>query len=236
MAYQTNKELLERFEFYTIQFEDCLLKEKDYKTVCDQIPCTAVISRSEDIDIIYTNKRHQEVTGYSYEEVSNLGPEYLRNVIHPASLKSIRKFLPGFYKSRKTHQTKIFVQYVKRFGRSDYIPFVTFTKPPQQRKGLVVRLPVMVNEFDTASKQIEQIVQMDQFKMKNFKRFQTLSDREYEVLKLLANGCNNPEIADRLFVSRQTVETHRKHIKKKLDIKSYRDIVKYGFAFNLISF
>ncbi|MEX0646197.1 MAG: helix-turn-helix transcriptional regulator, partial [Balneolaceae bacterium] len=159
-----------------------------------------------------------------------------KNTIHPVSLKNIRKFLPEFYENQMPHKSMVFLQYVKPIGETNYSPFITFTKTPKLRNGLVIRLPVRTGEFGTASKKMEQIVEMDQFKMKNFKRFQTLTNRELEILKLLANGYKNLHIAEKLFISRQTVETHRKNLKRKLEIRSYRDLVKYAFAFNLITF
>ena len=47
-----------------------------------------------------------------------------------------------------------------------------------------------------------------------------LSDREIEVLALLASGCSNPEIADRLFISRRTAEHHVQHIYAKIGVST----------------
>ena len=51
-------------------------------------------------------------------------------------------------------------------------------------------------------------------------RTQVLSPREIEVLKLIAEGHTNKEIAARLFISVKTVETHKAHIGEKLGAKS----------------
>ena len=45
-----------------------------------------------------------------------------------------------------------------------------------------------------------------------------ISDREYEVLELLAEGCSNREIGDKLFVSPNTVKTHLAHLYGKLEV------------------
>ncbi len=56
-----------------------------------------------------------------------------------------------------------------------------------------------------------------------------LSQRELEVLGLLAMGHTNPEIAERLFLSVRTVETHRSRIRQKLDCPTRAELVAYAF-------
>ena len=48
----------------------------------------------------------------------------------------------------------------------------------------------------------------------------SLTGREHAVAALVAAGCSNPEIARRLYISRETVQTHLKHIFGKLGVDS----------------
>ncbi|HYG50580.1 MAG TPA: response regulator transcription factor [Flavobacteriales bacterium] len=61
-----------------------------------------------------------------------------------------------------------------------------------------------------------------------------LTDREKDVLKLIAKEFTTPEIAEKLFISAYTVETHRKNLIRKLGVKNIAGLVKYavqhGFA------
>jgi DNA-binding NarL/FixJ family response regulator len=61
-----------------------------------------------------------------------------------------------------------------------------------------------------------------------------LSDREREVLRLLALGHTNKEIAQMLFISVRTSETHRAHIMQKLRLSSRADLVRYAIANGLL--
>ena len=63
----------------------------------------------------------------------------------------------------------------------------------------------------------------------------TLTDREIDVLKLLAVGKSNKEIADSLNISINTVITHRKNISHKTGIKSVSGLTIYAVVQNLIS-
>jgi len=53
-----------------------------------------------------------------------------------------------------------------------------------------------------------------------------LSEREVEVLALIANGLTNAEIAERIYVSVRTVETHRAHIHQKLNLRTRAELVR----------
>lgn len=61
-----------------------------------------------------------------------------------------------------------------------------------------------------------------------------LSDREREVLRLLARGFTNQEIAQQLFISVRTAETHRAHVMQKLRLGSRAELVSYALANNLL--
>lgn len=61
-----------------------------------------------------------------------------------------------------------------------------------------------------------------------------LSDREREVLRLLALGYTNQEIAKQLFISVRTAETHRAHVMQKLRLASRADLVRYAIAHGLL--
>ncbi|MFP5327378.1 MAG: response regulator [Acidimicrobiia bacterium] len=61
-----------------------------------------------------------------------------------------------------------------------------------------------------------------------------LSERELEVLRLVALGNTNAEIAAELYVSVRTVETHRAHVQQKLGIKARADLVRYAREHGLL--
>ena len=61
-----------------------------------------------------------------------------------------------------------------------------------------------------------------------------LSRREIEIIQLCANGMSAQQIADRLGISRRTVEVHKSHIFEKLDINTTADLVKYAYDAGLV--
>lgn len=62
-----------------------------------------------------------------------------------------------------------------------------------------------------------------------------ISDREMEIIALIAEGNSNKEIADKLFLSTHTVTTHRKNIMNKLGVNNTAGLVLFAVRENLIS-
>jgi DNA-binding NarL/FixJ family response regulator len=62
-----------------------------------------------------------------------------------------------------------------------------------------------------------------------------LTERESEIMKLIAEGVSVSDISDQLFVSIKTIGTHKQHILEKLNLKSTTDIVKYAIKKGIIS-
>ena len=65
--------------------------------------------------------------------------------------------------------------------------------------------------------------------------YESLSDREREVLLLLAQGHTYQQVADALFISPKTVDFHRGNILRKLDLTSRSELIKYAVQRGLIS-
>jgi two-component system nitrate/nitrite response regulator NarL len=61
-----------------------------------------------------------------------------------------------------------------------------------------------------------------------------LTERELEILKLIVQELNNAEIADKLFISERTVETHRKNMIRKFNTKTIVGLIKYAMDHKLI--
>ncbi|MGB1038667.1 MAG: response regulator [Bacteroidia bacterium] len=61
-----------------------------------------------------------------------------------------------------------------------------------------------------------------------------LTEREKEIIVLIANGLSSKEIGEELFISPRTAETHRNNILKKLDIQGIAGIVRFAFHHKLI--
>src|SRR5690606_36187567 len=81
------------------------------------------------------------------------------------------------------------------------------------------------------------LFQLDKIKKSRTQKQETdvpLTDREIEVLKLIAEGLTNKEIGERLCISTRTVDTHRRNLHQKLNIKNAAGLVNYAIKNKLL--
>jgi len=61
-----------------------------------------------------------------------------------------------------------------------------------------------------------------------------LTKREIEVIKLIAEGLTSQDIADKLFISPRTVDTHRRNLLQKLNVKNTAELIKFAIKHNIV--
>ncbi|MCR4614255.1 MAG: helix-turn-helix transcriptional regulator [Bacteroidaceae bacterium] len=97
-----------------------------------------------------------------------------------------------------------------------FVPAIRLLEQRLKSDGVSARISNMIRQADDNS------------------RSETISEREKEVIVCLVEGMSNKEIANRLFISVNTVTTHRRNIVRKLQIHSLAGLTIYAIANNLI--
>lgn len=96
-------------------------------------------------------------------------------------------------------------------------------------ESLFVTLPVS----DLGVHNVSKIIEDNIFVKENWRIFEQLTEREKEIIGLLAQGISNPEAALELSVSEDTIKQHRKNIKRKLKLKSLAEMIKFAEIFGI---
>ena len=114
-----------------------------------------------------------------------------------------------------------------------------FLGKDSDRNDLMEAVFTLRNGHDYYSKSISNLV-VNQY-VSNFSNtsgtgaeLEQLSARQIEILRMWGESYSNQEIADRLFISVRTVESHKNHIMQKLNLKSTVDMVKFAIKNNII--
>jgi DNA-binding NarL/FixJ family response regulator len=123
------------------------------------------------------------------------------------------------------HDEKFYAERVLRAGARGY---VTKSEPPENvvaavRSILAGRIHVSEK---IASQMLDKIIMGN--KPSGGLLLDALSDREFEIFELIGRGMEMRQIAQQFHLSIKTVETHRDNIRKKLDLSSSADLLKYA--------
>jgi LuxR family transcriptional regulator len=95
---------------------------------------------------------------------------------------------------------------------------------------------MIVNEVNSAgniAKKINCVLDETDWMKKYFKEFCQLTKREKEIITLVVCGKSSAANADALYISRLTVNTHRRNITEKLQIKTFSGLYRFATAFGL---
>ena len=130
------------------------------------------------------------------------------------------------------YKDKRFVTGMLQAGASGYMPKDCVFEELVQGIRAVVANKMYLSPTVTPTLVKSYLHQIDNI---NGTRFSTLTRKEREVLRLLAQGKATREVANCLGVSVKTIETHRRHITEKLNVHSLADLVKYAIREGITS-
>ena len=160
----------------------------------------------------YSNSKLSEIIGYSKEEMKILSFEDLvSNDDSNENLEKIHKCIKGMHSS--VHTELIIL-------KKDQTPAVI------ELFGIIVKIKgkecLMGNIIEKNSKKTTGLI-MGKNTSKSI-----LSDREIEVLQLICKGFSSTEIAEKLFLSQRTIDSHRANLVSKTESRNTADLVMYA--------
>lgn len=209
--------------------------------ISEVIPASIMVhSLSEGVpqQITYMNTWGCHHLGVELDELNAMQTHYYDQFFIREDLEDIYPKLLA-YCSEGNHTTQLnFFQRVKLYKADKHQWFYTVCKSLEQNLAHEQRLIMLSTPIDgvgTLMEKVKRVLDENEYITRNYKKFALLTKREKEILALLSTGKSSPEIADQLFISRETVATHRKNIIRKLDVKSFAELLRFALAFDLIS-
>lgn len=205
------------------------------KTIIDEVPANIYIADLDD-GVIWCNKTNEETLGYTLQDINNMGGlNYLYEIVHPDDYNVPDKSIDHFANQPEKQYGGVFRCRNKFTGL--YKWFIGWGKviAPEHEGGKVRILNVDVDlspQMDT-DKQLRAVL-AENLNLKHRLVLESLTKREVEVLKKICEGSSSKEIAEILFISRHTVETHRKNLLKKLKVKNVATLVMFCKEIGLI--
>ncbi len=178
----------------------------------------------------YINDFGKQYYGFKHNEFDVLGFEAYVQIAHPEDFDSVHQIISFFGENPKgTHRTIVRVKHNSGEYRHLYAldRAINFTKEGKPKYLLSI-------SFDIESgiqRSFNHLYNKSNIQEKQ-SLYNSLSERERDIVKRVGQEMTSKEIADELFIQVSTVDTHRKRIIKKLGVKSSLGLVKFAVLFS----
>lgn len=199
----------------------------------------------------YFSRTIKELLGISAEKALTLSaPEFMTSVSHPEDLPRVLAIGSQFEEYCKTvpleklKDLRLVTCFRLKNFNGDYVKIVCQTCILSCSSNRIitsvfagVSVAAFISDFDIATGKVIDISNGDElksFSSKAQEAQETLTKRELQVVRLLAIGYKNNDVAERLNISVHTVETHRKRIMAKLKVSAAIDMVWKAIEYNLV--
>jgi len=190
-----------------------------------------LISSESDIKIIGESSNPHEVL----EQLKKLKPDVIvLDISMPGKsgldlLKEIKIQLPDIKVLMMSMLPE--EQFAKRTLKAGASGYITKTSLPEE---FIIAIRRVASGRKYVSQNLAEQLAEDLDENVEKKPYELLSDREFQILKMIASGKSQTDIADELAISVSTVNTYRSRILDKLKLKSNSDLIRYAFKNNLI--
>lgn len=206
--------------------------------VLERMPGVAIIHDIRDGTVVYMSSKGADLLGVSLEALQAMGPEYYPRFFNPEQAKEYVPHMLDLVARNDPDETFTFFQQVRIQGYEDWQWHLSairiFMRDETGKPIATLTLAQHISPENHYTKKVERMLEELIFLREKAAVFASLGRRELEVLRLMAQGKTAPEIANELFISARTAETHRRNIRGKLQARSAHDIDRFARAFDLI--
>lgn len=213
-------------------------KEPIIADIGDYIPGSVMIQDMSRMTNLYMNKNGCDILRHSSEELKELGPAYFDLFFPPEEITVLKLGLIDFLKQNDSSKVYSFFQRVRPNPDTNYKWYLTssriYPNYGTETSLKVMHIAIEIGNTYYAAKKISSLYENNELIQKYYVKYNLLTCREKEIIKLVADGKSSYAISDMLFISQHTVNNHRKNILNKLKVKSLAELIKLALAFNIL--
>ena len=208
------------------------------KLIADDLPAALIIHRTIDLNVVYMNQQGLARLGIRQADFNNADMDQFET--NYLNLQESNEYLSkiAYLMNSQSNESVCYFQQLRNQQSKEWTIYANNTKVFfRDDAGKPTHIITISNKIDPVHHITTKVTRM--MEELNFYReksplFHKLTKREKEVLGCIALGMNSGEISNRLFISPATVDTHRRNLRSKLNLKNNYDTVKFAQAYNLV--
>jgi LuxR family transcriptional regulator len=203
----------------------------------DYLPGNVLVTNLNNLSTEYMNHSGCNILRHSAEELAELGPEYFQHFFVPEEMNVVVPVYLKMHQEQDPSRIYNFAHRVKNMQEASYKWYFASAKlmytPGTDKTDKMLLIVNEVNSAGNIAKKINSVLDETDWMKKHFKEFCQLTKREKEIITLVVSGKSSTAIAGALYISRLTVNTHRRNITEKLQIKTFSGLYRFATAFGL---
>lgn len=213
-------------------------KIKAISAIAENLPVVIIVHCLKTQGVVYLSPNGLQILGFTLEKIKELGPAYHETFFNKEDQADYAPKVFSLLNTTDNDKMVSVFQQVRPSADHDWKWYLTTLKILiRDEAGAPTHLIAAASPIDPrhhVTSKVNRLLEENNFLRRNQKTFALLGKREKEILKHMALGDSTAQIAAKLFISEQTVNTHRRNIKAKLNAESNYDIVKFAQSFDLI--
>ncbi|WP_405369417.1 response regulator transcription factor [Nonlabens sp. Asnod2-A12] len=226
----TDKEYHQQSQHFVFRLRKLYLNDKKaFYQLQDFLPSPTYINCRDSHEYEFFSKSFFSY-GREIEKLYELGKSYLPEISNISLMKKAIYKADALHKDNDYESVCSYMQIISM--NHNMTPY--FTNKILIDEKLTLNTSLFPNEYEAVEKIFREIIPWGKESFNRWNKFQTLTKREKEILKLFAEGRSNKEVSEILILSVHSVHTHKKNIFKKLDVTKVSELVKISLALELI--
>lgn len=226
----TEREFNNQNQHFAFRLRNLYVKnENEFRLIQDYLPNPIYVNDRVDFSYQFFSKSFFS-KGEEIEKLYTLGKPYLLTISNSILLKQAETIANKFHLENDYSDVCNYLQSISLNNkRTSY-----FTNKILINDKLTLNVTLFPSDSQLISNVFKELIPLGEANLNKWLRFQTLTKREKEILKLIANDYSNKEVSNLLFISSHSAKTHRRNIYKKLDIHKTSQLVRIAIAMELL--
>jgi DNA-binding CsgD family transcriptional regulator len=202
-----------------------------FEELSNYVPFTIHFNKFSNLDLVYVNTTGVDFLCRDSDYLIDRGFDFIKEIYDQSILGNT---IDTINKFKQYNDAQAMVSYYQRLVLKEKMTWIISNKVTHIKDELFFNMSYTLDNLGKPGKVLEDVLGETFIKRNGWEIFCALSKREKEILKLIAAGYSSKQIADKLFISKFTADTHRRNIFHKTEVKTYAELIRFAQAFDLL--